>query len=130
MSGIDFRGKEATWTQLFHVVRDQFPYSKMRGLTVQDGAVVSFKEVQYTFVFGRGVEPPRCLLPGAFDEQWQRFMRFCQALENGVLGEVHFGDGRPVLVSMQQEGMDLSAQPAQEGRREGGGIRARQPVAA
>lgn len=95
--------------QLFELIREQFPYSKMRGLEVQDGAVISFKAVQCTFVFGRGQQAPRALLPSAFDEQWQRFMRFCQALENGVVGEVHFTDGRPVLVSMERSGMTLAA---------------------
>ena len=123
MSKVDFRGKESTWTQLFHVVRDQFPYSKMKGLTVRDGTVVSYKEVQYTFIFGRGIEPPRCLLPDTFDEQWQRFMRFCQALEDCDLGEVHFSDGRPVLVSMVKAGMDLAAQAAQGEWKKGGETR-------
>ena len=130
MSAIDFRGKEAAWEQLFHIVREQYPYSKMRGLTIREGAVVAFKTIQYTFVFGRGVEPPQCLLPGTFDEQWQRFIRFCQALENGVVGEVHFTDGRPVLVSMEQPGMDLTAQYAQEPSTKGGEVRERELVAA
>ena len=112
MSPIDFREQEAMWMQFFHIIRDQFPYCKMRELRIVDGAVVSFKDVQHTFIFGRGVEPPQCLLPGMFDEPWQRFMRFCQALQNGVLGEVHFSEGRPAVVSMQQSGMDLSAWPA------------------
>ena len=130
MSVIDFRGREAAWEQLFHIVREQYPYSKMRGLTIREGAVVAFKTIQYTFVFGRGVEPPQCLLPGTFDEQWQRFIRFCQALENGVVGEVHFTDGRPVLVSMEQPGMDLTAQYAQELSTKGGEVRERELVAA
>lgn len=130
MNDVDLGGKEAAWTQLFHVVRDQFPYSKMKGVLVQEGAVVSFREVQYTFMFGRGVEPPRCLLPETFDEQWRRFVRFCQALDDGVLGEVHFSDGRPVLVSMQQGGMTLSAQPEESGERQGGESRPRELVAA
>lgn len=130
MSAIDFRGKEAAWEQLFHIVREQYPYSKMRGLTIRDGAAVAFKTIQYTFVFGRGVEPPLCLLPGTFDEQWQRFIRFCQALENGVVGEVHFTDGHPVLVSMEQPGMDLTAQYAQELSTKGGEVRERELVAA
>jgi len=85
--------------------------------------------VQYTFLFGRGVEAPRCLLPSAFDEQWQRFMRFCQALQMGVVGEVHFSDGRPMLVSMQQPGLVL-AQLAQGATNKGGEIRERTLVAA
>lgn len=130
MSAVDFAGKEAAWMQLFHVIQDQFPYSKMKDVLIQDGAAVSFKHLQYTFLFGRGVEPPRCLLPETFDGQWQRFMRFCQALENGVVDEVHFTDGRPVLVSMQKDGMDLSELAAQGTRTKGGEIRERQLVAA
>lgn len=108
MQAVDFAGKEAEWMQLFELIREQFPYSKMKELEVRDGAVVSFKAVQYTFVFGRGQQAPRPLLPAAFDEQWQRFMRFCRALEDGVVGEVHFTDGRPVLVSMERPGMALA----------------------
>lgn len=130
MSAIEFRGREAAWNQMFHVVRDQFPYSKMKGLAVKDGAVVSFREVQYTFVFGRGVEPPRSLLPDAFDEQWQRFMRFCQALQDGIVGEVHFTDGRPVLVLMQQAGMDMNVQAPMQSSNQGGEISEKHLVAA
>ncbi len=126
MSAADFRGKEAAWNHLFRVVREKFPYSKMRGLTVKDGVVVSFNDAHYTFVFGRGIEPPRPLLPDTFDEQWQRFMRFCQSVQDGIVGEVHFSDGRPVLVSMQQPGMDLD----QETPEEGGAIVAQSLVAA
>lgn len=125
---VDFEGKESAWKQLFHVIREQFPYSKMRGLEVRDGAVVSFQTVQYTFIFGRGMEPPRALLPTAFDDQWQRFMRFCQALENGTVGEVHFTDGRPVLVSMEQQGMDLTPQGFASPRK--GGAASRELVTA
>mgnify|MGYP001597623124 CR=1 FL=1 len=116
--------------QFFHVIQEQFPYSKMKDVQIRDGAAVSFKHLQYTFLSGRGVEPPRCLLPETFDGQWQRFLRFCQALENGVVGEVHFTDGRPVLVLMQQDGMDLSELAAQGTRSKGGEIRERQLVAA
>ena len=130
MQEINFEGKEPAWTQLFHIVRDQFPYSKMRGLTIKEGAVVSFQEIQYTFIFGRGIEPPRSLLPDRLDEQWQRFIRFCQALQNGQVGEVHFNDGRPVLVSMQQPGMDLSVLPAQERSGKGGEVTDNQLITA
>lgn len=127
---VNVRGREVAWNQLFHIVREQFPYSKMKGLTVKGGAVVSFEEVQYTLVFGRGAEPPRPLLPDTFDESWLRFMRFCLALQDGVLGEVHFTDGRPMLVSMQQAGMDLSAPPPAETRTQGGGEQTLRPLVA
>lgn len=128
MPAVDFSGKESAWMQLFHIIREQYPYSKMKGLEIRDGAVISFKSVQYTFIFGRGLEAPRSLLPGAFDEQWQRFMRFCQALQTGVVAEVHFTDGRPVLVSMDQPGMDLTAPSLEQTRR--GGAASRELVAA
>ena len=116
---VDFNGKDAAWTQLFQIIQEQFPYSKMRGLEVRDGAVVSFDTVQYTFIFGRGTEAPRGLLPEDFDEQWQRFMRFCRAMGNGTVGEVHFTDGRPVLVSMERPGMNLTPQGFASPRRGG-----------
>lgn len=128
MSAVDFAGKESAWMQLFQIIREQYPYSKMKGLEIRNGAVVSFKSVQYTFVFGRGVEAPNSLLPAAFDGQWQRFLRFCQLLQNGVVAEVHFTDGRPVLVSMDQPGMDLSAPNFEQTR--GGGAVSRELVAA
>lgn len=120
MSAVDVSARQTAWDHLFHIIREQFPYSKMKGLTVKGGAVVSFDEVQFTLVFGRGTEPLRPLLPDTFDEPWLRFMRFCLSLQDGVVGEVHFTDGRPVLVSMRQAGMHLSATPASENRAQGG----------
>jgi hypothetical protein len=124
------KGRQAAWKHLFHIVRDRFPYSKMKGLTVKEGAVVSCTEVQYTFIFGQGIEPPRPPMPDTFDEQWLRFMNFCLALQDGVMGEVHFTDGRPVLVLMQQAGMDLSEQPPAESRPQGGDNQEQSLVAA
>ena len=115
---MDVGRRKASWNQLFHVVRDQFPYSKMKGLAVKGGAVVSFEEVQYTLVFGRGAEPPP-LLPDAIDDHWLRFMRFCAVIQDGIVGEVHFMDGRPVRVSMRQPGINLGDSATQESRVQG-----------
>lgn len=128
MSAVDFKDAEPAWMQLFHIIREQYPYSKMKELEVRNGAVVSFKALQYTFVFARGVEAPRLLMPASFDEQWQRFMRFCQTLQNGNIGEVHFTDGRPVLVSMEQPGMDLTAKGFEQTRKGGAGSRVLVPA--
>jgi len=125
---VDFDGKESAWMQLFHIIREQFPYSKMRGLKVRDGAVVSFETVQYTFIFGRGMETPPGLLPGTFDEQWQRLLCFCRSLQNGTVGEVHFTDGRPVLVSLERPGMNLTPQGFASARK--GGEASRELIAA
>lgn len=130
MSAVDAGGRQAAWNQLFHIVRDQFPYSKMKGLTVKGGSVVSFNEVQYTFILGRGMEPPRPLPSDTSDAQWLRFMRFCSALQDGIVGEVHFTDGRPVLVSMRQPGMDLSALSAPELLVQGGESHAKNLITA
>lgn len=96
--------------QLFHIIREQFPYGKMRGLKVRDGAVVSFEAVQYTFIFGRGMEAPQGLLPGRFDEQWQRFMRFCRspAERDGGRGPFHGRETHPGLAGASWDGPDTA----------------------
>ena len=102
----DFKGREAIWSQLFVMVREQFPYSKMLGVRIVEGAVVSFERVHHTRVFGRDADQSKTL-PEGFDPQWQRFLRFCQEIRSGILREVHFADGRPVMVAMEEPGRDF-----------------------
>lgn len=100
------------WFQLFSLIREQFPYSKISRVQVRNGAVVSYEKVQHTMLFRNGSSESLGHLPEAFDDQWRRFWRFCQEFQNGILGELHFTDGRPVLVLMEQAGRDLEAEKA------------------
>lgn len=130
MPEVDFGGREAAWRQLFYIIREQFPYSRMKEAAVRDGAVVSFEEIQFTRVFARGVEPAKSLSPDTFDDQWLRFMRFCRTIRTGVLGEVHFSDGRPIRVSMRRGGMKLDPAASGTRRAQGGKLDEEAVVAA
>lgn len=104
MKEVDFRGKEAAWIQLFHVIRDQFPHCRMYGARVSGGAVVSYDRMQYTRIFSREEAPKEGPGEVVFNDQWRRFVRFCQEMEEVVLPEVHFRDGNPCSVHMERSG--------------------------
>ncbi|MFA5140472.1 MAG: hypothetical protein WC728_14680 [Elusimicrobiota bacterium] len=99
---------EAAWMRLFNMIREQFPYSKMKEARVSRGAVVRYGRIQFTEIFGRDEEPPQHLLPQEFDGQWRRLRRLCEVLQECVIAEVHFTHGRPVSILFEKEGGDLS----------------------
>lgn len=109
MSGMGTGTAEAGWMRLFDIVKSQFPYCKMKDVRVLDGSVISYGHVEFTRVFSHRGKAQGIGSSEIFDEPWRRFMRFCRAKGSCTLAEVHFREGRPVVVHLEQEGRSLEA---------------------
>ena len=112
--GENSKSDEAEWLPFYRIIRERFPFCKVKDVRIQGGKVVRYGKIQFTKVFN-GDEAAACTAAGIqSDAQWQRFIRFCRAIQDGSLAELHFADGRPILVSMEHSGEELalSALPA------------------
>ena len=63
---------QSPWSRLFAIVRDRFPYCKMREVHVANGTVVAYGGVEYTVVMNSDPAGARSPLPEGFDAHWNR----------------------------------------------------------
>lgn len=96
--------RDDAWLPLFELIRRKRPHCKMRDVRVVQGRVASYGSIQYTLALRHEADEREVLGPESFDQQWERLASLCRKLGQGVLKEVHFTDGRPVLVYMEDEG--------------------------
>lgn len=117
MNEANFKRNESRWAHLHLIIQDQFPHSKFFGVRVAGGAVVSFERIQFIRILNRQEAALDGPVPREFNEQWRRFVQFCAQIEDAVLPEVHFRDGDPYLIQMEQSGAILDAEDTQGGER-------------
>lgn len=96
---------EPLWIRFQELVRDRFPHGKIYDVRIASGAVVSFERVRHTRAFGA---PAGRAKPGVSD-RWRAFMEFCRGAGEVLIPEVHFRDGEPVLVQLEEPGVELRA---------------------
>lgn len=94
---MDLKKKEAAWSQFVNMIREECPHCRVENLVVVEGAVWGYQKISFSKV------PPR---PGrtepaprkGLDADWEWFIGECQELSNAIIPEVHFRDGRPIVV--------------------------------
>ena len=104
MTGNDLKEPSAEWRAFFRMVRDRFPYSRMREVRVSKGVVAAFQSVECTLNLGRGAGSEERLLPKDLDETWARLIELCSEKNDCILREIVFKDGKPLLVRMKHAG--------------------------
>ncbi len=92
-----------SWARFKRMASERFPHGRVYGVRVVRGAVVSFERIRSSYAFG-GV-PARS--KSGSDDQWVRFMDFCRGADELLIPEVHFRDGAPCLVQMEEPGESL-----------------------
>lgn len=98
--------KAERWTRLKSLVRERYPYCRLRGVEVEDGCIVRYAGVQYTRALSKP-HAPQVDHHGP-DTKWSELVRLCSELDRGRIGEIHFVDGSPVLATIEADGESLS----------------------
>lgn len=99
---------EPHWSRFQQLARERFPHGKVYGVRIAGGVVLSFERVVHTHAFGAASARS---LPAA-SERWRGFIAFCRDAGDLVIPEVHFRDGEPVLVQLEEPGLVLNPQTA------------------
>lgn len=98
--------QDPRWERFRRLARERFSHGKVFGVRVAGGIVVSFSRVCYTKSLSVQTRPDR---PAATSESWRRFALLCEQMGEAEISEVHFRDGEPHLVQLEETGCDLSA---------------------
>ena len=107
MSAIDQRVLEASWAQFYQKIHVQFPHSKVYGVSIRGGAVLSVGRVQQTRLMTREEARSERCAPDTWDAQWRRFFNTCRELRDVDFPEVHFRDGSPQTILMESGGWEF-----------------------
>lgn len=99
---------EQGWTGFQTLIAQRFAHATLYGLRIERGMAVSYQRVRFTKAFDR---PTSSAAPAQrpLNERWAGFVRFCAAIGDGVVPEVHFRDGAPCLAQLEEPGQDLQA---------------------
>lgn len=98
--------EEQGWAGFRILVAARFPHATLYGLRIERGLAVSYQRARFTKVFDREAAATS---QAPLNERWAGFIRFCSALGDGTLPEVHFRDGNPCLAQLEEPGQDLKA---------------------
>lgn len=85
---------DAAWSQLYEMVQTCYPNSIFTGVLIRGGQIF-YNRILQAQLWTREEAAEDRTAPEPWDEEWVRFRRFCERIQNADMPELHFRDGHP-----------------------------------
>ncbi|MFA6093657.1 MAG: hypothetical protein WCU88_08880 [Elusimicrobiota bacterium] len=109
------RSSRERWLSFMKLVYEKYPFCTMYGVHVENGIIISCKNIQRSLLFGDSNTSPVEPGPELFDAKWQALETLCTQLGSGTLAELKFGDAKPLSAKIAEAGRRFKHFHRQEG---------------